>query len=115
MICGKEKQGIRIKDDYVIGTLRWFKRNVTRNEQNNTIVVCKECYPKYSGVRKKYLSRQVTYLAIGVAFLVVGLLISPSLGTAGLCVFVLLFLYLLSMFNYVPSLDIKKTQTDAKK
>jgi hypothetical protein len=108
MICGEEKNGIAIKNDRILEVMRWIKRNVTRNEKRNRIVVCKECYPKYIEARKKYTSRQVLYLAIGIIFVGIGLFIAQNLGTLLLGVVIVIFLYLLSLLSYIPELDVKK-------
>ncbi|EQD59708.1 hypothetical protein B1B_08080, partial [mine drainage metagenome] len=42
-----EKTGHRRQRDYVIGAIRWFKKNVTKNEKGHALVVCKACYPAY--------------------------------------------------------------------
>ena len=108
IICGENKPGIRVKEDRVIGAIRWAKRNVTKNEKNNTLVVCRDCYPKYSKERSKYASRQVIYIALGMLFAIMSLLISPAILTFLIAVVVIAFFYGLSLLNYSPALDIRK-------
>ncbi len=114
IICGKQKNGIAIKDDRILDALRWFKKNVTRDEKGNKLVVCKEDYPAYRKRRDKYTSRQTLYVAIGVIFMILGLAASLSLSTLALGVLVIAVLYLLSLINYIPALDIKKEDKDVK-
>mgnify|MGYP001626225261 CR=1 FL=1 len=111
IICGQEKLGIEVKEDYVIQAIRWFKRNVTKNEQGNKLVVCKDCYVKYSEMRAKYESRTKLYLTLGLLFLVFSFLVSSN-KIAGLAmgVSVFLLLYLISFLSYVPALNIPKTE-----
>jgi hypothetical protein len=108
IICGKEKKGREVDEDYIIKGIRWFKRNITKNEKGNKLVVCNECYPKYLEYRKKFERRQITYILLGSLFLIFGLIISPTLGTLFVGLGLLLFLYLLSLLNYMPKLKENK-------
>ncbi|MEM0086893.1 MAG: hypothetical protein QW774_03510 [Candidatus Micrarchaeaceae archaeon] len=114
IICGKEKQGIPIEEDFVIESIRWFKRNVTKNEQHNRLVVCRECYPKYAKQRKSFESRRTLYIALGIAFIILSVLISPRATTIAIAVAVAVFLYLLSFLSYMPKLDIESVKASAK-
>jgi hypothetical protein len=111
IICGKEKKGIPVKSDRVLEAMRWFKRNVTRNEQHNTLVVCKEDWPAYNKARKKFTSRMALYVALGIVFVVFGNVLAFSINTLVATLLILVFFYLLSLLSYMPALDIKK---DAK-
>jgi hypothetical protein len=108
IICGENKPGIRIKEDTVIRSIKWIKRNITKNEKNNTLVVCRGCYPKYSKERSKYTSRQVLYIALGILFAIFSLLLNPAPLTLLIAAMVLLFFYGLSLLNYSPALDVQK-------
>ncbi len=114
IICGKQKRGLPVKNDHVLEALRLFKRNITRNEQGNKLVVCKEDYLAYKKKREKYTSRQTLYIAIGVIFMILGLLVSISLSTILLSIFVIAVLYTLSLINYTPALDIKTDEKEGK-
>ena len=114
IICAKQKNGIAIKDDHVLDALHWFKKNVTKNEKGNRLVVCKEDYSAYKKKRDKYTSRQALYVAIGAIFMILGLVASVSLSTVALGILVIAVLYLLSLINYTPALDIKKDDKDEK-
>ncbi len=106
IICGQEKDGIEIESDYVIDAIRWFKRNVTKNEQRNRIVVCKDCYPKYKTLRKRFEKREKIYIILGILFIITGTVISPRIGTFIVTVIVAVFLYLLSLLSYIPKIKL---------
>jgi hypothetical protein len=109
IICGQEKDGIQIKEDNVIRAMRWFNRKIMKRERNFKLVVCKDCYMKYSKARKSYQKKQVTYLVIGVLF--AALLIAVSEGNIFAVVYglvIILVMYGLSLISYVPALDVQK-------
>jgi len=108
IMCAKKKDGIEVKEDHVLGALRWVKRNITKDEKRNRLVVCKECYLDYKKRRSKYTGRQILYLVLGFLFVILGIAISPSLQTIGLAMLLLVILYLISLLNYTPSLSIKE-------
>lgn len=108
IVCGKERNGIAVEDDYVLGSIRWFKERVTKNVKNNRLVVCKECYPKYSASRKKFEFRQKVYVGLGIAFAAVSLIVSPRLPTLLVSIVVFAFLFALSLMSYTPRITIKK-------
>ena len=108
IICGQEKDGIEVENDFVLESIRWFKRNVTKNEKGNRLVVCKDCYAKYRDARKKYESRVKTYLVLGFLFLIFTVLVSSDkLFALGVSILLIIFLYLLSLLSYMPKLKIK--------
>jgi len=107
IICGLPKDGLEVKEDYVINFIRLFKRNVTKNEKGYRLVVCKDCYPKYAKQRKRFDTRRATYITLGVIFTALFLVVSPNkLAALAYGVLITLFLYLLSLVNYVPALNI---------
>lgn len=109
IICGKKKDGIKVADDHILKALRWFKTNVTKNVRNNTLVVCKACYPQYSKRRKKYVNRRTAYVALGIIFLILSVIISFRAWLTALSVgtFIVVLLYVLSLINYMPGLRLK--------
>ncbi len=115
IICGKERDGIEIKEDHVIEAIRWIKTNITKNEKNNRLVVCKECYPKYVKARKKYESRRITYLVLGILFAAMSLIVSPRLETLAMAIVVVVLLYALSYLSYMPALKIPETSRKTQK
>lgn len=109
-VCLKKRDGIGIKRDYVLDSLRWAKKKLGRESSGNRIVVCKECYPQYTKLRKKYVSRQYTYIGLGTVFIILGLLIHPSIGAFLVGLGLLVFLFLLSLLSYMPELDLPSKQ-----
>lgn len=107
VICGKEKRGIAVQDDLILDSIRWFKRNVTKNEKGNRLVVCKEDYGAYKAARKKYVGRQRIYLALGVLFVMLTILVYPSIAAVVTSVVVFAFIVLLSLLSYMPRISIK--------
>ncbi len=106
VICGARKNGLEVRQDFVIETIRWFKRNITRNEKGYRLVVCKECYPKYAKERSKFERRQIFYLIIGVLFTIVIVIGAGNKALALLYGFVVLvFVYLLSLLTYIPAVN----------
>jgi hypothetical protein len=104
ILCGKEKQGVPVKEDRVIDAIRWFKKNVTKNEQHNFLVVCKEDYPRYRKERSKYTSRRIIYIGLTL-FLGLGFFIlNPSPLAVLLLLFLLALGYLFSLLNYMPDI-----------
>jgi len=114
IICGKQTSGIPVRNDHVLDAMRMFKRNVTKNEQGNRLVVCKADYPAYKKKRDKYTSRQALYIAVGILFMIFGLLVSISLTSVFLSLLVIAVLYLISLINYTPALDIRKDGIEGK-
>ncbi|MGC8662322.1 MAG: hypothetical protein ACP5RT_00870 [Candidatus Micrarchaeia archaeon] len=107
IICGKEKKGFEVKEDYIIKSIRWFKKNITKNEEGNKLVVCKECLPKYIKYRNKFVLREIIYLLLGFLFLIFGLIISFKVSTLLISFVIIVFLYLLSLISYMPELKQK--------
>lgn len=106
MICGREKKGIGVNEDFVILAIKWFKKNVTRNAEGNRLVVCREDYPKYVESRKRFESRQRTYLALGMAFAVLSMLVHPAVTTLAIVLAVVLLMYALSLLSYTPKINV---------
>lgn len=109
IICGEKKRGIRVREDWMINLIRWFKRNVTRSEKGYGLVVCKEDYQRYYKMRKRFESRRALYLALGIVFTLLMLFVSQNRLTAIVYgVIVILFFYLLAHLNYMPALEMPK-------
>ncbi len=106
ILCGNETDGLDVREDYVIDAIRWFKRNVMRNEKGYRLVVCKECYVRYRKSRDSYVRKQISYVVIGVIF--AGLLVfaGRSLGAVAAGAAIILFMYLLSLLSYMPALAV---------
>ncbi len=104
IICGKELNGLEVKEDYVIKSMRWFKHNVTHNEKNYRLVVCKDCYVKYKKARDSYNSKTVSYLAIGVIFAALLIITGRSLGAVAAGIAIIILMFALSLLSYMPGL-----------
>ncbi len=111
IVCAKEKKGIEVEDDFILDSIRWLKENVTHNVQNNKLVVCKDCYPRYKPARQKYESRQKMYLVLGVLFGMLILLISPRAATVLIAAVLVIACYILSLLSYTPKIHIKNQHT----
>ncbi len=107
IICGLERAGLGVQADWELGVIRWFKKNVSRNERGNRLVVCRQCYPKYQASRGRYESRQKLYITLGVIFAAVSLLVSPALTTVLVAALVILLMLALSLLSYTPKISIK--------
>lgn len=119
IMCGKEKQGLKVKEDNVIRAMRWVKRNITRNPKNYNMVVCKEDFLAYKKKRDGYERKQIMYVALGLLFMLLLLLFASGryLGAIVYGLGVTIFMYLLSLLSYMPSLEVsleppkQKTET----
>jgi hypothetical protein len=110
IICGERREGLRVRQDYQIGLIRWFKRNLLRNEKGYGLVVCKECYPKWKKSKDSYNRKQGTYIAIGVLF---GIFLAAFSGGNILPAIlygaaVVVFMYALAQISYMPDLIMPK-------
>ena len=108
IICGEQKQGLPVQTDWVIESIRWIKKNITKNEKNYQLVVCKECYPKYKKMYSSYKNKQAFYIVLGVIFTAL-LFFASRYNIFSLIsgLILLLFLYILSLLSYMPALKIK--------
>ncbi|MCL4383230.1 MAG: hypothetical protein M1168_00355 [Candidatus Marsarchaeota archaeon] len=109
IICGEEKQGIEVENDWIIDSIRWFKRNITKNEKNYKLIVCQNCYPKYQKQYNSFKNKRIFYLVLGVIFTAL-LFIASSFNIFSLLsgFILILFLYLLSLLSYMPKLKTKE-------
>ncbi len=105
IVCGNRRDGLPVMGDHVLDVIRWFKTNVTKNEQGNKLVVCKDCYLKYKKQRGRFETRRILYVGLGLVFAIVSLVVSPRLGTLVAAAALIIFLYLLSLLSYMPRLD----------
>ncbi|MDE1856607.1 MAG: hypothetical protein KGH98_00820 [Candidatus Micrarchaeota archaeon] len=107
IICGEKRNGLPVKEDFVIGAIRWFKRNVTRNERGYRLVVCKDCYKEYHKSRAVFERRQMAYIALGVIFTAVLFFASGlNVVTIPFGIALTLFLYaLLLAGRYMPAVE----------
>jgi len=110
IICGEAKEGLPVEEDYIIATIRWINRSVFKKYRNHRLVVCKECYLKYSKQRERYVHKQITYIAIGVLFTLALFFVSYNPISLLYGIAVIVFMYALSLISYIPALNIKKPE-----
>ena len=115
IVCGKQKSGLPIEEDNVIRTIRWLKRNVTKDEQKNELVVCRDDYEEYKKNRDRFTTRRAIYVAIGTLMLVLGLALSLRIQTFVLGVAIIIALYIMALLNYTPKLKISDKAPNQKK
>jgi hypothetical protein len=116
IICGKEKNGLPVKDDYVIRALRWIKTYVTKNSKNYNLVVCKEDFLAYKKKRDSFERKLIIYGAIGIIFTIaifIGSAGRPSAILVGLVI--TLGLLALAHVNYMPAVVMPKITQPPKK
>ncbi len=114
IICGLEKKGLKVREDHVIYAIRWFKRNVTRNEKGYGLVVCRDCYKKYAEARHSYTKKTFAYVGIGVLAAVLWIAVGGiRLYAIAAGVILIAFMYLLSLLSYVPDLDVKREKVES--
>jgi cobalamin biosynthesis protein CobD/CbiB len=115
IICNEQKDGLGIKPDAVVGTLRWLNGHTFKYKNPYRPVVCRGCFLKYRKSRATFERKRAIYLVIGIVFAIVLVLASKGNAyslLAGLGV--IAFMYLLSLINYVPELDMpQKTAVNA--
>ncbi len=107
-MCGNKREGLEVLPDYVLNTIRWFKR-VTGTEKKYGLVVCRDCFENYRNVRQKYKRHQAECVAIGIVFAAVLVAFNPMKGViyGGA---VVLFMYLLSQLSWMPALRMPETK-----
>ena len=117
IICGEQKEGLRVKSDGIINSIRWIKRNITKNERGYDLVVCKGCFIKYRDAKSKYDRKRITYVGIGIVFTLLLILLSGgrSLGALASGMVLIALMYLLSLLSYMPSLEMPKTDAGKRK
>ena len=115
IICGQEKQGIPVETDWVIESIRWFKRNITRNERNYNLIVCRECYPKHNKLYNSFRNKQVFYIVLGLIFTFL-LFFASRYNLLSLIPGIILtgFLYLLSLLSYTPKVKVNISDKSRK-
>jgi hypothetical protein len=109
IICGNKKNGLAVRNDFMIDAIKWFKTNITRNVKNCRIVVCKECFLKYTKAHDSYQKKQIVYIILGVVFAILVIAIS---GNKLLALFsgavIVAFMWLLAQLSYMPSVEMPR-------
>jgi len=127
IICGKRKKGSEVEEDIFIKGIKEVKK-ILGIEKKNKLVVCKECYPKYLEMRKKYETKRKHFLIIFLVYSLVVMFFSIvyslssrpiSLSPIFSAIFFLLFLLFLFLIlilpYYVPKIKEKKRKIKSKK
>jgi hypothetical protein len=81
IICERETNGTAVKDDAVIGFIRWAKR-MMRMAQNNRLVVCRDCMATHKAKREKFEKNLVQHIVLG-GIIFLGLTLVPIFTKAG--------------------------------
>ncbi len=109
-MCRANKDGLPVRIDWTITTVRWFAKKFFKVKKMHRLVVCKDCYLDYKKARKRYIKRRNTYVILGVLFAAT-LIIASSRSLIGMLyaacagIVVIIGLYALSLLSYVPGLE----------
>ncbi len=118
VICGQKKDGLEVKEDMVIKSIRYLKQNVTKDAKNYKLVVCRGCYPKYDKSRSAYVRKQISYVTIAVVFTVLLVIVSGAQpGAFAFGILLIAAMYALSLLSYAPAVKmpfIAKKKIDGK-
>ena len=127
IICGKRKKGFEVEEDIFIKGIREIKK-ILGIEKKNKLVVCKECYPKYLEMRKKYETKRKHFLIIFLVYSLVVMFfsivyslssrpisLSPILSAIFFLLFLLFLFLILLLPYYVPKVKEKKEKIKSKK
>jgi hypothetical protein len=112
IMCGEARDGLEVKDDWVISGVRWFKKNVTKSSKGLRLVVCRPDYEKYEKERKRYVRNRALYVGLGVLFAVMLALVG-GLRAIPMGLLFIVILYLVSLFSYMP--DVLKPEKEPAK
>ncbi len=116
IMCAKEKPGLPVREDAMLGAMRWIKRNITRNPKNYRLVVCKEDFLTYRKKREGYERKQIIYVLIGLIFLVaLGVSTKGNLNAIAFGLVIVLLMFGLAQLSYIPSVAIPATARPARK
>lgn len=124
IICEKEKKGIPIKEDRVLGVIRAIKDRLGI-AKHNKLYVCESCWPKYKEKRKKFEKSMMIWGVIAGVIAIA--LIAASIFTTGLsdvfallkniiiAVMVFVIIMVLIGLGYVPSTEYSLGEKPRKK
>ncbi len=105
-MCSQERDGLQVKEDRILGLMRWTKSKIAKNPKNYRLVVCKECFLNYKKRHDRYERNQMLYIILGVLFLVaLGIAARGSLSAIGFGIVILIFLYILAQLSYLPAVE----------
>jgi len=104
IICQKEREGQRVRDDLFIRTVRSLKRRLGI-ATNNVLVVCRDCVPEHRQRRSAFERKLLQYGAFGAAIGLILLVLSRSLQGLAMGLLLGAFVASLALFQYHPSSD----------
>lgn len=114
IVCAKDRKGSPVSDDFIIRFIRAIKKRLNI-AQNNRLVVCKECMPVHMKRRADFEKKVVRYGGIGVILTILLLVLSFSLRSLLLGLFVILLMLLFTMTSYWPTVERTKAKETPKK
>lgn len=116
IVCGKERKGIPVKEDFVIRSIRRAK-GAFKIATGNKLVVCPEHIDDARKKREKFERGLLTYAGIGavlgVILVVVNLMTSFDafrlIQSLALLVLLVVVMAMLSLYQYFPAIGAPKT------
>ena len=118
IMCGNERPGLEVKEDLVIGSLRWIKKTVFRAEPKNyKLVVCRDCFIAYKKKRDRYERNQLLYVSLGIILMLMFFVFSSGLYLAALFygIVIIVFMYLLAQLSYIPAVNLPEIKEKNKR
>ena len=112
IICGNNRDGLEVRDDFMIKIVRLFKRHVTRNEKGYRLTVCRDCYDKYKKLYDSFARKRALYIALGVVFAIV-LAIVGGWKAIPVGIVVIAIMYLVALLSYAPAVKLPEARAKA--
>jgi hypothetical protein len=111
VVCGKEKSGIPIREDFVIRLIRKLK-GIFKLSTGNRLVVCNEHIEEAKKRRERFEKGLLTYAGIGavlgIILILINILISFDiirlLQSLLLLILLVIVMALLSLYQYFPAM-----------
>lgn len=97
----KEARPLDLSDP-IFGSYVRLLRMSGISHHNEQLGICGDCYGKYQEMQKRYHQKQMAYLVLAVVF---GALYLYLTQNPALSLLIALFMFSLSLFNYVPPLE----------
>lgn len=111
IMCGEERKGLAVREDWVLRILRGVKKAVTKKTSND-LVVCRGCYPNYEKRRNRFSWRKKMNIALGLLFAAFSLIIAPELVVLLMDIAVIILLYAFALLSYTPDVDTSGSTRD---
>ncbi|MEM3362560.1 MAG: hypothetical protein QXG16_04590 [Candidatus Anstonellaceae archaeon] len=114
IICEKEiLEGYRVKESAILNFIKKIKSSL-KILKNNELYVCSNCLEEYKKRKKKFNNTLVLNSVVGilllVALVIIPLVFNQEIRLDGFVVMIFLmgFLFLISLFSYVPDIEEQK-------